>query len=118
MINKMTLGPYWVMYDNDCHFCCNIMKATHRIDLFSKIQWIDKNWDGDFPNEGKIKIHYTIVVFDPSKNCLYYKTNGVFRILMCLPFGFLIAWVFKVPLLSNIFDYLYDKVADNRRCAN
>ena len=87
------------------------------MDLFDKIQWIDKNWDGEFPDEGRIRISHTIVVFDPISNRLHYKTDGVFRILMCIPFGFLVAWILKIPILSLFFDYLYGKVSDNRQCS-
>ncbi len=118
IINRTTLGPYWVMYDNECSFCCQIMRVINYFDAFDKIQWIDKNWDGDFPNEGRIKIEQTIVVFNPVTNRLYYKTDGVFRILMCIPFGFLIAWIFKIPGLSSFFDYLYTRVANKRKCSN
>ena len=118
IINRTTLGPYWVMYDNECSFCCQIMRVINYCDAFDKIQWIDKNWDGDFPNEGRIKIEQTIVVFNPVTNRLYYKTDGVFRILMCVPFGFLIAWIFKIPGLSSFFDYLYTRVANKRKCSN
>ena len=118
MINKTTLGPYWVMYDNECSFCCRIMKVINHLDAFEKIQWIDKNWDGDFPDEGRVKIAQTIVVFNPVTNRLYYKTDGVFRILMCVPFGFIFAWILKIPILSFCFDYLYDRVADRRKCSS
>jgi len=117
IINKITQGPYWVMYDNECQFCCRIMRVIHRLDTFNKIQWIDKNWDGRFPDEGRKNIAHTIVVFNPIDNKLYYKTSALFKILMCIPFGFLISWILKIPLLSNLFDYLYDKVASNRKCA-
>ena len=118
MINRTTLGPYWVMYDNECSFCCQIMRVINYLDAFDKIQWIDKNWDGNFPNEGRIKITQTIVVFNPAANKLYYKTDGVFRILMCVPFGLLVAWIFKIPGLSIFFDYLYTRVANKRKCSN
>ena len=42
------------MYDNDCLFCCIIMKTISVLDIFDKVQWVDKNWDGDFPEHGKV----------------------------------------------------------------
>ena len=112
----MTMGPYWVMYDNECSFCSRIMRTITRIDIFEKIQWIDKNWDGDFPEEGRLKISHTIVVFNPTDQKLFYKTDGIFRIVMCIPFGFSIAWILKVPILSIFFDYIYDWVSRTRKC--
>ena len=117
IINRLTMGPYWVMYDNECSFCCQIMRAISRIDIFNKVQWIDKNWEGDFPKEGRLKITHTIVVFNPEVQKLYYKTDGVFRILMCIPFGFFLAWILKIPLLSVFFDYMYDWISRTRKCS-
>jgi len=118
IINKIFWGPYQVMYDNECVFCCQIMRLISRVDVFSRICWVDKSWDGDFPKEGRLKIEETIAVFSQDKNKLYFKTDGAFRILMSLPFGCLVAWILKIPLLSIFFDYLYDRVASNRKCAN
>ena len=118
IINKIFWGPYQVMYDNECVFCCRVMRLMNRLDVLNRICWVDKDWDGEFPKEGRLKIEETIVVFSQGKNKIYFKTDGVFRILMCLPFGFLLAWILKIPLLSIFFDYLYDKVASNRRCIN
>ncbi len=105
------------MYDNDCLFCCRIMKIISTLDMFDKVQWVDKNWEGDFPKEGRLQITHTIVIYDPKGQKLYYKTDGVFRILMCIPFGFILAWILKIPILSIFFDYVYDWVARSRSCS-
>ena len=118
IINKVFWGPYQVMYDNECVFCCQVMSLINRLDVFNRVCWVDKDWDGEFPKEGRLKIEETIVVFSQDKNKIYFKTDGVFRILMCIPFGFIFAWILKIPLLSTFFDYLYDKVASNRKCIN
>ena len=117
IINKTTWGPFWVMYDNDCLFCCRIMKTISGLDIFDKVQWVDKNWDGDFHEQGRLQIAHTIVVYNPKGQKLYYKTDGVFRILMCIPFGFILAWILKIPILSIFFDYIYDWVARTRSCS-
>lgn len=105
------------MYDNDCLFCCRIMKTISALDVFDKVQWVDKNWDGDFPEQGRLQITHTIVVYSPKGQKLYYKTDGVFRILMCIPFGFILAWILKIPILSIFFDYIYDWIARTRSCS-
>ena len=118
IINRTTIGPFWVMYDNECSFCCRIMRVVSFLDVFDKVQWIDKNWDGDFPEEGRLRIAHTIVVFSPKGQKLHYKTDGVFRIIMCIPLGFLVAWILKIPILSLLFDYIYDWISRNRKCSN
>ena len=112
---KTTSGPYWVMYDDECGLCYRITRFFKEFDIFNKIQWIDKNWDGDFPLEGRSKINETIVVYNPSSNKLHYKSDAVFKIILCIPFGFLFAWILKIPGLNIFFDWLYDKIADNRK---
>ena len=36
------------------------------------------------------------------------------KVLVLLPFGFLIGWIFFVPVLSLFFQKIYDLVASNR----
>ena len=81
IINKTTSGPYWVMYDNECSFCYRITRFFKTFDMFDKIQWIDKDWKGSFPDEGRAKIKDTVVVFNPSNNKLYYKSKAVSKII-------------------------------------
>tara|TARA_Y100000996_G_C21998212_1_gene427494 strand:+ start:167 stop:439 length:273 start_codon:yes stop_codon:yes gene_type:complete len=82
--------------------------------MFDKIQWIDKDWKGSFPDEGRAKIKDTVVVFNPSNNKLYYKSKAVSKIISCVPFGFLVFWIFQIPVLSIFFDWIYDWVSRNR----
>ena len=114
IINKTTSGPYWVMYDNECSFCYRITRFFKSFDMFDKIQWVDRNWTGSFPDEGRSKIKDTVVVFNPSNNKLYYKSKAVSKIISCIPFGFLVFWVLRIPGLSIFFDWVYDWVSRNR----
>ena len=93
LIIKTTWGPYWVMYDNECGLCYAITRFFKKFDMFDKIQWVDKNWTGDFPDEGRKQIEKTVVVFNPSNNKLYYKTRAVSKIILCVPFGFLLSFI-------------------------
>ena len=113
-IIKTTRGPYWVMYDSQCGFCYRITKFFKRFDRFDKIQWIDKNWEGDFPLEGRNRISETVVVYNPSNKQLYFKSKAVSNIISCIPLGFLFSWFLRVPGLSIFFDWLYDRVSKNR----
>ena len=114
IINKTTYGPYWVMYDNKCSFCHLIMRFFKRFDLFSKIQWVSKDWNGDFPDEYRDQISKTIVVYDPSSNKAYYRSEAVYRIIICMPFGIIFAWILRTPFLLGFYDRVYDKISDNR----
>ena len=114
IVNRTTSGPYWVMYDNECGLCYRITAFFKFFDVFNKIQWVDKKWDGDFPIEGKNEIHKTVVVYNPSINKLYFRSQAVSKIIGCIPLGFLFSWVFRIPGLSVLFDKIYDKVSENR----
>jgi len=115
---KTTWGPYWVMYDNECSFCYLITRRFKRFDKFDKIQWIDKGWSGDFPSEGRQRIADTVVVYNPIDGNLYYKSEAISKIILCIPFGVLFAWVLRIPGLVYFFDWLYDRVSKNRNRIN
>ena len=82
--------------------------------MFDKIQWVDKDWEGYFPDEGRSMIEKTVVVFNPANDRLYYKSNAVSRIILCIPFGFLFFWILLIPGLSIFFDWIYDRISENR----
>ena len=114
LIISTTDGPYWVMYDNECSFCYNLTSLFKKVDYFDKIQWIDKRWKGNFPEDGRNMIKETVVVYDPSKKELYYRSRAVSKIIKCIPFGFCIAWILILPGLSIFFDRIYDLISKNR----
>ena len=114
IINKTTFGPYWVMYDNECGFCYSIVRFFRRLDSFDKVQWVSKDWDGDFPDQYKAPINQTIVVYDPLLNKAYYRSEAICKILTCIPFGCIFSWVLKVPFLIDFYDRVYDKISNNR----
>ena len=53
IMNCTTSGPYWVMYDSECGLCYRVTRFFKRFDIFNKIQWIDKDFKGDFPDRGR-----------------------------------------------------------------
>ena len=114
IINKTTSGPYWAMYDNKCNFCCLIMRFIKRLDAFNKIQWVSEDWDGNFPDQYRRHIDKTIVVYDPSSDLAYYRSEAVYKIIKCIPFGILFAWILRIPFLIRFYDRLYDKISNNR----
>jgi predicted DCC family thiol-disulfide oxidoreductase YuxK len=103
------------MYDNECSFCYRITRFFKTFDMFDKIQWVDKDWEGFFPDEGRAKIQDTVVVFNPSNNKLYYKSVAVSKIISCIPFGVLFFWILRLPVLSIFFDMIYDWFSRNRK---
>ena len=86
----------------DFNLIRNIILFNH-FDIFNKIQWVDKDWRGYFPDEGRDQIEKTIVVFDPKENKLYYKSKAVSRIILCIPFGFLFFWINNALRIQLLF---------------
>ena len=114
ILNRTTCGPYWVMYDSECGLCYRVTRFFKRFDIFNKIQWIDKDFKGDFPDQGKDRINETVVVYNPADNKLYFKSHAVSKIISCIPFGFLFSWILRVPGLSVFFNWVYDRISINR----
>ena len=102
------------MYDNECGLCYRITRFFKLFDFFDKIQWVSKDWKGDFPLEGREKVSKSVVVYNPSTKNIYIKSHAVAKIINCVPFGFLISWILRLPVLSYCFDKLYDIIAKNR----
>ena len=112
--SKLSTGPFTVFYDSDCGFCHQTARIIRRMDLFENITWAGKDWSGDKP-DGLIELSdSTIVVWDQAKNKIYTRNHAFSQIVSSLPFGFLFGWVLRIPLLSNIFGYLYDAISDRR----
>ena len=59
-------------------------------------------------------IEESVVVYDPSKKELYYKSKAVAKIIRCVPFGFIFAWILVLPGFSVFFDRIYDLISKNR----
>ena len=114
IMNCTTSGPYWVMYDSECGLCYRVTRFFKRFDIFNKIQWIDKDFKGDFPDRGRNRISETVVVYNPMDNKLYFKSHAVSKIISCIPFGVLFSWILRVPGLSIFFDWVYGRISINR----
>ena len=114
VFNKTTQGPFWVMYDNDCPFCCKMTYFFKKLDYFDKIQWVKKDFEGDFPKEALSKIDSTIVVYDPSKHEVFYHSEAVFKIISCLPLGLFFVGGLKIPGVLKVCDFYYKRISKNR----
>jgi predicted DCC family thiol-disulfide oxidoreductase YuxK len=114
LISKLSSGPFIVFYDSDCGFCHQTARIIRRMDLFENLKWAGKDWTDEKPDELPELSDSTIVVWDQSKNKVYNRHEAFSRIISSLPFGFLFSWVLLIPLLSNIFGYLYDLISTSR----
>ena len=114
IINKTTCGPFWVMYDHECPLCCKVVSSFKKFDYFNKVQWLKKNFKGDFPKEAISQIDSTIVLYDPEKSQVFYRSEATFKIISCFPFGVFILWTLKIPGVLRICNFWYKKISNNR----
>ena len=112
--SRFSSGPFITFYDTDCGFCHQTARVVRRMDLFNKITWAGKGWKEEKPEALDSLIDSTIVVWDKQKNKIYTRHQAFSKIISSLPLGFLFAWLFLVPGLSQLSGYLYDLISRKR----
>jgi predicted DCC family thiol-disulfide oxidoreductase YuxK len=56
----------------------------------------------------------TLVVVDPAER-VFTRSRAVSQVIQALPFGWLVAWVMRVPGIAQLLDLLYDAFAARRQ---
>ena len=79
ILNRTTCGPYWVMYDSECGLCYRVTRFFKRFDIFNKIQWIDKDFKGDFPDQGRNRINDSRISFRDKADTIVRVPFGLIR---------------------------------------
>ena len=114
LMKKISTGPYTVFYDSDCGFCHQTARIIRRIDLFENLTWAGKDWSGPKPESIDKLSNTTIIVWDQSSDRIYTRHIAFSKIIGSLPFGFLDAWILRVPGISHISGFIYDIISRNR----
>jgi predicted DCC family thiol-disulfide oxidoreductase YuxK len=114
MLSRFWSRKYTVFYDRDCGFCHLTARILKRMDVFSRLQWADRLIEGDKPENVDKLLERTIVVWDPRTGEIWTRHIGFSKILSAIPMGFLISWIFKIPILEKLFGYIYDFISNNR----
>ena len=114
LLSRCCTRKYTVFYDRDCGFCHLTARILKRMDVFSRLQWADRLIEGDKPENVDKLLETTIVVWDPKTDEIWTRHIGFSKILSAIPMGFLISWIFKIPILEKLFGYIYDFISNNR----
>ncbi|MDP6133607.1 MAG: DCC1-like thiol-disulfide oxidoreductase family protein, partial [Candidatus Marinimicrobia bacterium] len=114
LLSRCCTRKYTVFYDRDCGFCHLTARVLKRMDVFSRLQWADRLLEGDKPENVDKLLERTIVVWDPKTGEIWTRHRGFSKILSAIPMGFLISWIFKIPILEKLFGYIYDFISNNR----
>jgi len=113
-LNRYKNNKYILFYDSDCGFCHYSVRIIKRLDVFHRIIFADKTYEGKKPLRVKETLNFSALLYNPETEKIWIKHKVFGKVLILLPFGFLIGWIFFVPVLSLFFQKIYDTVASNR----
>ncbi len=113
-INKYNNSPYILFYDSDCGFCHYTVRVIKRLDIFNRLTFADSSYKGVTPDHFDTLSKKSAILYDKNNQKYWLKHQAFGKVLFLLPFGFIFGWIFFIPLLSNIFEYIYNLVAKNR----
>lgn len=113
LLNKYHQNKFILFYDSDCGFCHYTIRIIKRLDVFNRIIFSDGNTDIK-PKEFDKLANKTAILYYAKNNTIWIRHKAFGKIISLLPFGFMISWIFFIPFLSEVFGFIYDKIADNR----
>ena len=114
ILNRYKNNKYILFYDSDCGFCHYSIRVIKRLDVFQRLVFADKTYNGKKPESLDDALSYTALLYNPSNEKIWLRHEVFGKILILLPFGFLLGWIFFIPGLSIIFRKTYDIVALKR----
>ena len=114
ILNRYKNNKYILFYDSDCGFCHYSIRIIKRLDVFQRLVFADKNYIGKKPKSLDDALSYTALLYNPSNEKIWLRHEVFGKILIILPFGFLLGWIFFIPGVSIIFRKIYDIVALKR----
>jgi predicted DCC family thiol-disulfide oxidoreductase YuxK len=107
-----------VAYDLDCGLCHFLARVVRRADLLGRVTWIDRDpqalpagWER---STFEARRGEALLVWDPAPGEVWTRHLAVARVVAALPFGRLVAWTARMPGLSGVCWWLYERVARQR----
>ena len=113
-LNRCKQGKYILFYDSDCGFCHYTVRIIKRLDMFSRLTFADSTYKGKTPIDYEELSLQSAILYDPDKDKLWLKHEAFGKILLLIPFGFVIGWIFFIPGISKVFEFIYNLIAENR----
>ena len=114
MMKKFHSSKYILFYDSDCGFCHFTARIIKRLDLFNQIEFADKGFSGNLPLNYDNLVDKTAVLVSLNDNKQWIRHEAFGKILMIIPFGFLLSWIFFIPGLRLLFGKCYDYISLHR----
>lgn len=117
-----------VVYDEDCGVCLLIARLLVRLDLRGNLTFqgngsldelVARGEDGSvvtraMPAEVTPELVDGTVLAIDVEGRVATKSRAVSEVIAALPLGWLVAWIMRVPGISNLLDVLYDAFATRR----
>lgn len=118
-----------VLYDADCGICLWLARLLKRLDLRGHLTFQDNSSLDDLLVGGQTGVitraampreitpqltQDTMIAVDP-KGRIATRARGISEVVQALPLGWTVAWLLKVPGLTQIANALYDQLAKHRR---
>lgn len=114
-VNKHKNQKLILYYDNDCGFCHYTVRIIKRLDVFNRIVFDHGSSENKIkPKDFNKLSNETAMLYNPINKKLWTRHQVFGKVLSILPFGFIISWIFFIPYFSEIFGFVYDKIAINR----
>jgi predicted DCC family thiol-disulfide oxidoreductase YuxK len=102
-----------VFYDADCGICFWIARLLARLDTLDRLE-LRSNQEPLPEGVAAGRQLDTLIVQNVATGRVYERARAVAEVLYALPFGFIGAWLLRLPGLNLLFGVLYDLVAKNR----
>jgi len=115
-LNKKYRNKQFILlYDSDCGFCHYTIRIIKRLDVFNRIIF-DHGYSNSTvkPKEFESLANETAILYNPRTNQLWTRHQAFGKVLSLLPLGFILSWIFFIPYISEIFGFIYDRIAKNR----
>lgn len=106
-----------VIYDGDCRFCRQQIDRIRGWDRHGVFEYAPKQTPGlddRFPVLAQGDFNTGMRLIDPS-GVLYVGADAVYEIFRRLPRWWLLAWVYRVPVLHALFGRMYAWIAARRQ---
>lgn len=113
-LNKYQHHKYILFYDSDCGFCHFSVRVIKRLDIFHRITFADNTYSGEKPTNYNNLSAITAMLYNPISKQLWIKHQAFGKVLILIPMGFLLGWIFFIPGISYICSLCYDQIAKYR----
>jgi predicted DCC family thiol-disulfide oxidoreductase YuxK len=102
-----------VYFDADCGICFFLCRFFKRLDSLGKLTFTANSAESA-PADVKALASETVVVLDEAGKRTFTRSRAVASMLASLPLGLPFALALRIPGISSLADFAYDKVAKNR----